>query len=128
MAAPAGVITITAPLGFRNEPEDHLVYGMVDSILQVTEDDETNNVSTPLAENQVTPAATPTPSPTPGVDGSDMIRGIVRSFVDDNWVRQYRAQVTIINEVTTLQVGAMESRADGSYQFNGLAVGNPYTN
>ncbi|MCB9422813.1 MAG: hypothetical protein H6667_23640 [Ardenticatenaceae bacterium] len=47
------VITITASAGFANGPANHQVYAMVDTLLQVDEENETNNVSAPLTVNDV---------------------------------------------------------------------------
>jgi hypothetical protein len=49
------VVTITAPLGFANLPAAHLVYAMVDSVQQLAEPDETNNISPPLIVTDVIP-------------------------------------------------------------------------
>ena len=51
------VITITAAAGFANEPSTHQVYAMVDTLLQISESDETNNVSEPLTVDDATPIA-----------------------------------------------------------------------
>ena len=118
------VVTITSQLGFTNTPENHLVYGMVDSVEQpgdgivgqIDEVIETNNISTPLPVVDVTPADTPTPSPTP--DGNDSISGIVRVSIT-NWVPAYRALVTLINS-SAVPVASMHTDDNGFYQFTGL--------
>ncbi len=87
------VLTITVPLGFSNSPANHQVYGMVDSVRQINEGIETNNISTPLAVNFVTPAAaTPTPTATPG--GSDTLAGVVQVLTGE-LLPQFRAFVTV---------------------------------
>ena len=119
------VVMVTAPLGFRNEPEVHTVYGWADSIDQIPEPNESNNISPPALVFNVTPAVSPTPSPTPGVHKA-VLRGIVRNRQHE-WQRQYRATVTIIDERTSQQVGVTYSGPDGSYQFTGLPKDNLYT-
>ena len=47
------VVTITALLGFADLPQPHQVYAMVDSLAQVLEADETNNISPPLVVTDV---------------------------------------------------------------------------
>ncbi|MFO7681793.1 MAG: TadE/TadG family type IV pilus assembly protein, partial [Chloroflexota bacterium] len=52
------VISITAPFGFANDPTLHNVYGMVDSIEQIDEKIETNNISAMATADYVTPGPT----------------------------------------------------------------------
>jgi hypothetical protein len=47
------VITITAAAGFASESNPRQVYAMVDSVRQVSEGDEANNITGPLAVNTV---------------------------------------------------------------------------
>ncbi|MCB8966149.1 MAG: pilus assembly protein [Ardenticatenaceae bacterium] len=118
------VLTITAPLGFHNPPpEPHMAYAMVDSLEDITESDETNNVSLPLTVEDVTPAATPTPSPTP-VAGSEMISGIVWVRIG-NWVPQSRTTVRLIDEVSGLQINSTTTDKNGMFQF--MAPAGTYT-
>lgn len=49
------VVTITAPFGFPADIVSHTVYAMVDSLRQVAEADETNNISQPLTTTTVLP-------------------------------------------------------------------------
>ncbi|MFZ1397553.1 MAG: TadE/TadG family type IV pilus assembly protein [Candidatus Promineifilaceae bacterium] len=87
-------ITIRAPGGFTNVPAAHQVYGMVDSVRQVTELNETNNVTNPLTVLNVTPAATPTP--TPNLAGENEISGVVQVLTSE-LLPQFRALVTLID-------------------------------
>jgi hypothetical protein len=112
------VVTVTSQLGFTNTPENHLVYGMVDSVEQIDEIIETNNISTPQPVINVTPADTPTPSPTPG--GNDTISGIVRVSIT-NWVPAYRAYVTVINS-SAVPIAQIYTDENGFYQFTGVPV------
>ena len=112
------VVTVTSQLGFTNTPENHLVYGMVDSVEQINEIKENNNISTPFPYAQVTPADTPTPSPTP--DGNDSISGIVYVRIT-NWVPAYRASVTLIDSSSN-PVAQMFTDSNGFYQFTGIPV------
>ncbi|MBE2201906.1 MAG: pilus assembly protein [Anaerolinea sp.] len=117
------VITITAPLGFHNPPPDtHLLYGMVDSLLQASESDETNNVSTPLAVSGVTPAPTPTPSPTAPTNGTESISGIVRSLIT-SWVPAGRATVILFDSDNNF-VATTTSDRNGFYIFSNIFPGD----
>ncbi|NKQ37310.1 MAG: hypothetical protein HF973_17055 [Chloroflexi bacterium] len=111
------VLTITAPLGFENDPASHQVYGMVDSVQQIAESIETNNISQPATVIDVTPAATPTPSPTP--DGSNQISGVVQVLTSE-FLPQFRAVVRLID--STLPGDGVI--AIGQTDFNGLYVFN----
>lgn len=114
------VLTITSPIGFQNSPTDHIVYGMVDSIRQVNEMVETNNISTPFGINYVTPAATPTPTATPDVNGVDRISGLVYSRVFQ-WLPQNRAVVSLWSGSTL--IATTNSNASGFYEFIGVPPG-----
>lgn len=114
------VITITAPLGFKNEPDPHLAYSMVDSLEDVSESDETNNVSIPLTVFDVTPAPTPTASPTPPV-GADSITGIVRSRITVSWVPINRAQVTLVDSGGN-PIAVTQTDRTGYYIFPNVPV------
>ena len=67
------IVHISVPQGFANEPDPHLVYGVADSLAQIAELDETNNVSPPSVLTYVTPTATPIATPTPESDISGMV-------------------------------------------------------
>ena len=121
-------ITITSPTGFRgSDPNPRSVYGMVDSVLQVQEADETNNLSGPISV-AVTPGATPTPSPTP--DSSTLeIGGAVWALISQ-WVPQGRANVYLVyvdpNASTKTVVAQTASDLrNGGYLFSNVA---PLTN
>lgn len=114
------VITVTSPLGFTNNPTTHRVYGMVDSVLQIPEVSEVNNVTNPLTVLNVTPAATPTP--TPNLTGSDQISGVVRALIG-SWLLQFRAQVVLINESTSTIVASTQTDQNGYYLFNNVPAG-----
>ncbi len=113
------VLTITSPLGFQNDPARHLVYGMVDSVQQIAESVETNNISQPAAIVDVTPAATPTPSPTP--DGSQVIAGRV-NILTSELLPQFRAVVRLIDPGLpgdgVIAIG--QSDFNGVYVFNNI--------
>lgn len=117
------VITITAPIGFEGiSTDDRTVHNMVDSVLQVSESKEDNNVAGPVGV-QVTPGNTPTPTPT--IDGAGQIGGVVRTLYT-SWVPQGRARVYLIyhDDVNNLEqvVGlpAQTALRDGSYNFFGV--------
>lgn len=117
------VITITAPLGFANLPDPHTVYGMVDSLQQIGEVDETNNVSQPLFVGDVTPAPTPTPTQ-PAPIGDNEFSGVVLNRIT-TWLPQPRAVVTLIDDITGNPIGSRLAGNDGFYRFNVPA--GPYT-
>jgi hypothetical protein len=54
-AGESRVVTITAQMGFAAEPFTHTVYAWVDSLEQVIESEETNNLSAPLVVTDVHP-------------------------------------------------------------------------
>lgn len=115
------VITISVPLGFENDPEEHRVYGMVDSLLQINESDETNNISDYLMNDQVTPGPTPTPitQPTPGVND---IVGIVYWPSDKGLSPLFRSRVLLVDTTTSSIVASTTSDPlTGIYHFGNLA-------
>jgi len=119
-------ITITSQLGFQNDPVNHVVYGMVDSVYNATEDNEMNNVSTPTFINFVTPAAaTPTPTPVYTSTTSLDISGIINFVVTDPdtvIIPQFRAIVKLKdsgnNTIAVTTAGLL-----GDYTFPGVASG-----
>jgi len=117
------VITITADFGFENEPVPHYVYGMVDSIEQVNESVETNNISTPDVVEFVQIADTPTPTPSYPI-GEQTIMGFVQWASDDGLDPLLRARVTIYDQITGQYVAAVDSSVtDGFYRFDNLPNG-----
>ena len=108
-------IIINAPFGFENNPTNHQVYGMVDSVLQVPEVIETNNVTNPRTVLNVTPGATPTP--TPDLVGNNEISGLVRALVGI-YLPQFRAEVFLIDESTSLIVARATTDENGFYIFD----------
>jgi hypothetical protein len=120
-------LTITAPFGFHNEPENHVIYGMVDSLRQIVEVNEENNVSTPAFYDQVTPAATPTATSTPEI-GDNSVRGLVLARINNTLNPQARAQVRLLDAITgevvlttitdTLGRYAFLDVPDGTYTIN----------
>ena len=112
------VITITSPLGFNNTPTNHQIYGMVDSVLQIDEADETNNITQPLAMNNVTPGPTPT-STTVG-SGIDQISGFA-IIVTDKFIPQYRATIKLMSGGSIIAVTSTD--INGYYVFNNVSTG-----
>ncbi len=119
-------ITITAQLGFQNNPANHAVYGMVDSVFNAMEDNEDNNLSTPTFIDFVTPAAaTPTPTPAATISGTNDISGIVNFVVTDPdtvIIPQFRAVVKLKdsgnNTIAVTTAGLL-----GDYTFPGVGPG-----
>jgi hypothetical protein len=117
------VLTITAPLGFQNEPVQHIAYSMVDSLGQIQETDETDNISVPLLISQITPAPTPTATSTP-LSGSDTLFGIVYRPTNEGLVPLLRANVTLIDAASSETIAATTSDPiTGSYSFQNLLPG-----
>lgn len=121
-AGASRVLTITSPLGFTGDyVGTRTVTGMVDSLEQVEEAVETNNITGEL-NVEVTPGVSPTPSPTPG--GSDTIGGQVWAYVAGRWVPQRRAQVTLLDSGSGSVVsGPILTAPDGRYAFPGIPSG-----
>lgn len=113
------VITITSPLGFTNNPTTHQVYGMVDSVLQISEVSELNNVTNPLTVLNVTPAATPTP--TPNLTGDSEISGVVQVLTSE-LLTQFRALVTLVDPGAPGSgvVAITQTDAEGLYTFSNI--------
>jgi hypothetical protein len=121
-------ITMTVNGGFPGIATSHTVYGMVDSIEQIAEEIETNNITQGLVVAVTPPLQTPTPTPTPS--GSDIIAGVVRIFTGSDWVPQFRAEVYIIQTsgvATPTVVSILESSMTGGYFFNQAITGETYT-
>lgn len=124
-------IVITAPYGFIGGTlTPRSVYAMVDSVEQVEELDETNNVAGPVFI-----AVTPGPSPTPRatvVGGDDEISGIAYTLYT-SWVPQGRARMFLIlvepdlSRETIVQQQSTDLQT-GRYQFLGVAdnIGTSY--
>ncbi|KAA3660636.1 MAG: hypothetical protein DWQ04_18855, partial [Chloroflexi bacterium] len=131
------VITITAKLGFKNEPDPHTVYGMVDSLVnndngQIQESVEDNNISEPASITNIlianTPTPTSTPAPTATIDptttvtgGPKHISGSVQSRINQ-WVLQARAEVKLIGNDGSLIATTFSDR-NGYYEFLNVADG-----
>ena len=115
-------LTIHAPLGFTVVTTNpHPVYAMVDSILQIEEKIETNNVST-RTEILVTPASTPTPFPTIDPTNVDTVAGEVRILLS-LWIPQRRAQVFLIADDGTTETLLQQTSSDltnAAYVFNNV--------
>lgn len=119
-------ITITAPLGFQNLPPNHEIYGMVDSVVQIPESVETNNISAMATADYVTPGPTPTPTNTPPPSGALDISGVVRSRIT-NWVPQFRALVVLVDEGTSRVIATTTTDTNGFYEFLNLTDTTTYT-
>jgi len=121
-------ITMTINGGFPGISTAHTVVGMVDSVLNITEGDEGNNITNPLTVAVTPPLQTPTPSPTPS--GDTTIAGIVRTFTGSDWVPQYRSTVYLVQVSgvpTPTVVAQTESSVTGSYFFTNAIQGVDYS-
>lgn len=125
-AGQSRVVTITAYLGFPNPlitPTPQAVYGFADSLEQIVETDETNNI-TDARWVMVTPAATPTPSPTPG--GANTIAGAAYTFEDD-LIPRFRTFMSLIDEANGQTISTQITDEFGYFAFNGVPNGTTYT-
>lgn len=111
------VITITSEIGFTGGAVERQVYSMVDSLRDVTEGNETNNISEWLRVT-VIPAATPPPTPTP--NGNSVISGRVR-FLISNWIPQERARVYLVNNDTGNAIASEISNEIGFFEFDNIS-------
>ncbi len=110
------VVTLTAHLGFGNEPPVHMVYAMVDSLDQINEPGG-NNLSTPAVITNVTPAPSPTTTNTPSPGGN--ISGLVYRF-EDGFHPQFRAAVYLIDDSSGHTIATTQSDMAGQYEFANL--------
>ncbi|MCL4262466.1 MAG: pilus assembly protein [Anaerolineae bacterium] len=125
-AGESRMVTITAYLGFPNPlitPTPQAVYGFADSLEQINETDETNNI-TDARWVMVTPAATPTPSPTPG--GDNTIAGAAYTFEDD-LIPRFRTFMQLIDEANGQTISTQITDEFGYFAFNGVPTGTTYT-
>lgn len=117
-------LTITINSGFPNDPPPnsnmHLVYAMVDSVRQIAEPVEDNNISGPLSVNVVKVDVTPTPT-IPPVIGDKTISGIVQILTSNGLVPQFRATVFLYQGPQFIDAAETDSR--GFYQFSNLPDG-----
>ena len=112
------VITITSDIGFTGGATDRSVYSMVDSLQDITEDSETNNISDEL-NVIVIPADTPEPTPTP--DGFSTISGRVR-FLISSWIPQERARVYLTNNTTAETISSDITDDTGYFEFDNISA------
>lgn len=107
--------------GFEGGLTEHDVYGMVDSLQEIGEGVETNNITYTL-DIDVIPGVSPTPSPT-AEPGPNMISGVVKARLGD-WFKQNRAIVTLRDPVDPAVILATTFSDDnGYYEFTGLPDG-----
>lgn len=117
------VITITADFGFANEPIPHYVYGMVDSVEQINEFIETNNISTPDVVQHVIAADTPTPTPA-YPSGPETLMGYVQWPSSDGLDPLGRARVSLYDQVSGQFVRTViASATTGFYRFENIPAG-----
>lgn len=119
-------ITVSAQLGFHYFGGPHLIYGMVDSFGnpgqgQVDEALESNNISEPLSVMAVTPARTPTVTPSPQ-PGDEPIAGVVYLW-DGEWHPQQR--VTVYYEEQS-GIAVLTTDENGYYLAHNTMVDQPY--
>jgi hypothetical protein len=117
------VITITSDFGFANEPVPHYVYAMVDSVEQISEFIETNNISTPDVVQHVITANTPTPTPS-YPSGNETLMGFVQWPSSDGLDPLLRARVSLYDQVSGQFVKTViASATTGFYRFENIPPG-----
>ncbi|MBK8986105.1 MAG: pilus assembly protein [Chloroflexi bacterium] len=117
------VLNITSFNGFTGGATDRQVYSMVDSLRANGESSETNNIVGPLDVSVIPSTRQPTPTP----NGNQIISGIVRSFVGQDYVPQHRAIVWLKNDTTAQLIAATSTNGIGYYQFANVPLGSTYT-
>ncbi|MFN2189729.1 MAG: CARDB domain-containing protein, partial [Candidatus Promineifilaceae bacterium] len=110
-------LIINVPAGFTSgSGEDHEVWAMVDSFLQIAEADEENNIGGPIMVSGVITGTTGTPTPAPGGDGE--ISGFVRlgGAGAGKITPQPRTQLWLLDEGNRI-VSTTFSDLVGHYEF-----------
>lgn len=108
-------------IGFSGGFPDHVVYSMVDSLEEVNEGSELNNIVGPIDVTDVVPAPSPVPTPIPAA-GSNDISGVVRARLSD-WFAQNRALVKLLDANSGAVLSLKFTNDDGIYEFLDLADG-----
>ena len=114
-------LTITSTIGFANFVGAHQVTGWVDSLDNIVEADETNNLSDPLEVPIANFGGTPTSTPTP--NGAEIISGNARVFLGGSFINQERMLVSAVDEASGLTIAVTYSDENGFYQFDNLPTG-----
>jgi hypothetical protein len=126
------VITMTTA-GFASEPDPHQVYAMVDSVRQMSEGDETNNIAGPLVVNDVglpLPLITLVPDCGTGPDVQFTVMGFnwpQNETVNLYWNNALRSIVNTGGSTSFSQTWQILSVADGSYTVIGASPGHMAT-
>ena len=119
------MITITSRIGFENDPSVHEVYAMVDSVEDIYENIETNNISAVATVINVTPAPTPSPTPTP--TGGHRIHGYTYRPVAGGATKVLRATMYLyaggtVNPSNLMRI-TESSILNAYYLFDGVSDG-----
>lgn len=117
------VITITTGYGFTNEPDPHLVYAMVDSLGDIAENSEINNISTPASIGGVQTAVPPTATPTPAA-GGNKIHGVTWRLAPTGLTPVLRARMLLIDSGGNVIQEVFSSITNGYYAFSNMADGD----
>jgi hypothetical protein len=124
------VITITAA-GFASEPDPHQVYAMVDSVRQVSEANEVNNIAGPLVVNDVgspLPSITLLPDCGTGPDVQFTVMGFnwpQNETINLYWDTALQSSVNTGDSTSFLQTWQKFGLLDGSYTLT--AVSNDHS-
>mgnify|MGYP001176905220 CR=1 FL=1 len=117
------VLNITSYNGFTGGATDRDLYSMVDSLRAIGESSEVNNVAGPVDVVVVPSTRVPTPTP----NGNQIISGIVRSFIGQDYVPQNRAVIWLKNDATAQLIASTSTNNLGFYQFTNVPLGATYT-
>ncbi len=117
-------LTITSTTGLDADLGTHQITAWVDSLNHVVEEDETNNLSTPLELVNVTPANTPTPTAVP--IGTEPISGLALTLTSELLPIE-RAHITLIEEASGIPIASTYSDENGAYSLNNIPTDTSYT-
>lgn len=119
-------ITITTRFGFKNEPDPHLVYAMVDSLEDIDENieegGEENNISSAAIISGVQTAVPPTSTPV-AVAGGNKIHGVTWRLSPTGLTPVLRARMYLIGS-DDIPIPGFSSGTNGYYAFSNIADGD----
>lgn len=114
-------IIVSVPYGFESSANvNREVWVMIDSLEQIDELHEWNNIGGPTYITGLTASTPPTPTPAPS--GSESVSGLVRTVPGGPTIPQARAQVWLVNS-SSVAVASTFSGLDAFYQFTNVEAG-----
>ena len=125
LVATALFFGLSLMVGFAPAPAVQAVYSMVDSLEQIVETNETNNIGGPLSVTGISTGPTPVWTPEYPIGSTNTISGVARALVQD-WVPMQRTEVKLYDPDRGSVVATTATDQNGYYEFRGLQV-NDYT-